>query len=211
VRIKAAIAILAIGLLVCVLLWLRPPAPVRGLPFTIGFIGFTNSAGTDLGLFGITNPPDSAVELYSVTLKVTSETNRQWGNFVEGRRETWGLVYTISVDSTNQPLQVVWQFQRRAKGPRRLIEWLRELWAQVRGREIELFTGSKFFATNETRVLVSPKPTSTSDSPDPASTTNAGPRTGSTNPSAWNRNWGFAEFNVMLSGAALFLFGRERC
>ena len=62
------------------------------------------------------------------------------------------MPYAISVDTTNEPLQVVFQFQQRTVGPRRIVEQLRELWGRLTGNEREFFTGSVFFITNETTL-----------------------------------------------------------
>ncbi|MFL6463194.1 MAG: hypothetical protein ACJ73N_02135 [Bryobacteraceae bacterium] len=74
------------------------------------------------------------------------------GFFSSASREPWGLHYVIDVKTTNEPLRVVFRFQERAVGPRRVIEQLRELFGRITGSEREFFNGPVFFITNETRV-----------------------------------------------------------
>lgn len=149
-----AVAVLVVaGALLLLSLRGAPPPPA----VTINFTGFTNSAGQTEALFALKDPlPDAAVGLYSIDLvePALGKGSLPVGNFSWARRETWGLSYAIAVDTTNQPVRVVFQFQRRAGGPRRLIELVRELFARVRGRDLELFTGSRFYVTNETRASI---------------------------------------------------------
>lgn len=144
-----AIAVLVVaGALLLLSLRTAPPPPA----VTINFTGFTNSAGQMEALFALKDPlPDAAVRLHLV--EPTTCEGSPVGNFGWARRESWGLSYAIAVDTTNQPVRVVFQFQRRAGGSRRVIELVRELFARVRGRDLELFTGSRFYVTNETRVV----------------------------------------------------------
>jgi hypothetical protein len=145
-----AVAVLVVaGALLLLSVRNAPPVPA----VTINFTGFTNSAGQMEALFALKDPlPDAAVSLHLVE-PTTGEGSLPVGNFSWARRESWGLSYAIAVDTTNEPLRVVFQFQRRAGGPRRLIELVRELFARLRGRDLELFTGGKFWVTNETRVV----------------------------------------------------------
>jgi hypothetical protein len=150
-----AVAIMVIAVLLLFLSFQRPPVSA----IAIGFLGFTNSGMRAEALFAISNPPNSAVTLQSVTLKdanSSSATNRERGFFSWTRREPWGLPYAIGVDTTNEPLRVVFQFQRPAVGPRRIVERIKELFQKLRGNEMTHFTGSKFFVTNETSVVSTP-------------------------------------------------------
>jgi hypothetical protein len=140
-------------LLACVFgIWCLPR---RVTPPTVAtsFLGFTNSGGRAEALFALSNPPPASVGLHSVR-RISALTNsgptREAGHFSWAKREQWGLPYAIGVDSTNEPLQIVFQFQQRAVGPRRIIEQFRELWGRLSGNEREFFTGSIFFVTNET-------------------------------------------------------------
>ena len=158
---KKRLLILAVGILLlsCALLILNLPGPTPAPTVPVGFLGFTNSVGRVEALFAISNPPNSAVSLHSVRLKGasgSSPTNTDRGNFSWARRETWGLACAITVDTTNEPLRVIFQFQRPAFGPRRIIDRIKEFLEKLKGRDITLFTGSKFFVTNETRVVSAP-------------------------------------------------------
>src|SRR5262249_55830690 len=119
----------------------------------VAFVGFTNSGTGAEALFALTNPPAVAVSLYSVRGPACAEplgTQKERGTFSWGRRESWGLVYAIGVDTTNAPLQVVLKFQQRSSTPRRSVELIRELFGRLVGKEREFFTGQVFFVTNET-------------------------------------------------------------
>jgi hypothetical protein len=124
-----------------------------------GFLGFTNAGGRHEALFALSNPPPVAVSLHSVR-RVSTLTNNEGtgeaGHFSWASKEQWGLPYAIDVDSTNEPLRVVFQFRQRAIGPRRVVEQIRELWGRLTGNERGFFTGSIFFVTNETdpRILL---------------------------------------------------------
>jgi hypothetical protein len=158
---KKRLRILGVVVLVlsAALLILNLPGPTPAPTVAVGFLGFTNSIGRVEALFAISNPPNSAVSLHSVRLKDangSSPSNTDRGNFSWVRRETWGLAYAITVDMTNEPLRVIFQFQRPAFGPRWIIERIKEFVEKLKGRDITLFTGSKFFVTNETRVVGAP-------------------------------------------------------
>ena len=155
---RRLLVLICIGVLVCACLWFfavwlfsRPgPAPAAAM----SFLGFTNASGGNEALFALSNPPPAAVSLHSVQplrLVANNPVSRNAGSFSWGRREEWGLRYAISVNSTNEPLQVVFRFQLRAVGPRRLVEQCRELLGRITGDEREFFTGSISFVTNETR------------------------------------------------------------
>jgi hypothetical protein len=152
---KKRILILLFVLLVCLLgVWCFPRR-VTAPTVATSFLGFTNSGGRPEALFALSNPPPASVSLHSVRRISTPTTNgatREAGYFSWTRREQWGLPYAIGVDSTNEPLQVVFQFQQRAVGPRRMTEQIRELFGRITGNEREFFTGSVFFVTNETTV-----------------------------------------------------------
>lgn len=145
--------IFCLVLVVCVLgLW-RIPRKVTPPTVATGFLGFTNSGGRHEALFALSNPLNAAVSLHSVR-RIATIANKnvtgEAGHFSWARKEQWGLPYAIGVDSTNEPLRVVFQFQQRASGPRRIGEQLRELLGRITGNEREFFTGSIFFVTNET-------------------------------------------------------------
>ena len=122
----------------------------------VAFLGFTNSGALIEALFAFTNPPDVAVSLSSVRAAahtdLTDANAAERGSFSWGRRESWGLAYAISVDTTNEPLRVVLKFQQRAAGPRRMVELVREVLGRLARNEKEFFTGHFFFVTNETRI-----------------------------------------------------------
>ena len=127
-----------------------PPSSVD-----IAFLGFTNSGALTEALFAFTNPPDVAVSLYSVRAVAHTDrtgANDERGSFSWGRRESWGLAYAVSVDTTNEPLRIVLKFQQRAAGPRRVIELAREVFGRLAHNERDFFTGHAFFVTNETRI-----------------------------------------------------------
>ena len=134
---------------------LRLPHP-HSRPFVnLAFIGFTNSGAGAEALFALTNPPKVAVTLHSVRAAAPgdhSDATQERGCFSWGKRESWGLAYAISVDTTNEPLRVVLKFQQRAVGPRRVIERVREIFGEITHNEREFFTGNLFFVTNETKI-----------------------------------------------------------
>jgi hypothetical protein len=78
------------------------------------------------------------------------------GHFSWTRREQWGLLYAMTVDTTNEPLRVVFKFQQLASGPRRIVEQARELFGRITANEREFFTGSVFYVTNETKTGTMP-------------------------------------------------------
>jgi len=49
------------------------------------------------------------------------------------------------------------KFQRRAGGPRRVVESVKEFLEKLKGNEKMFFAGSKFFVTNVTRVVSTPR------------------------------------------------------
>jgi len=133
---------------------LRSPHPHPAF-VDVAFLGFTNSGAFTEALFAFTNPPDVAVSLSSVRAAAhmdRTDANVERGSFSWGRRESWGLAYAISVDTTNESLRVVLKFQQRAAGPRRMIEVVREVFGRLVHNEKEFFTGRVFFVTNETRI-----------------------------------------------------------
>ena len=121
---------------------------------TTSFLGFTNSGGRHEALFALSNPPNAAVSLHSVRRVSTAsdDATQEAGHFSWARREQWGLPCAISVHTTNEPLKVVFQFQQRAVGPRRIIERIRELLGRITGNERDFFTGRIFVVTNETQT-----------------------------------------------------------
>jgi len=134
---------------------LRLPHPHSTPVVNLAFIGFTNSGAGVEALFALTNPPKVAVTLHSVRAAAhgdQSGATQERGYFTWGRKESWGLAYAISVDTTNEPLRVVIKFQQRAAGPRRFIEQMRELFGEITHNEREFFTGNLFFVTNETKI-----------------------------------------------------------
>lgn len=142
------------------ILILNRQGPATGAFVAVGFLGFTNSGGRVEDLLAVSNPPNSAVSLHSVSLKDaggSSPTNKDRGYFSWTRRELWGLPYAIGVDTTNEPLRVVFPFQRPAIGPRRMVERIKELLEKLKGNEMTHCTGSKFFGTNETSVVSAPR------------------------------------------------------
>lgn len=153
---RLGILAVLIVILVGVVLLLNASRPALAPTLEVGFLGFTNSGGAIEARFAISNPPNSAVTLHSVTLKETrlgsAHMNKGRGYFSGARREEWGLDYAIIVETTNEPLRVVFEFQQPAVGPRRMLERLKEFWAKLQGTERTFFTGIKFFVTNETRV-----------------------------------------------------------
>jgi hypothetical protein len=129
--------------------WSPPAVPVY-------FACYTNSgAAWPEALFLMTNPPNASVELSSVRSEgqIDRGARRDRGGFDWCSREPWGLVYAVGVDTTNEPLRLVWKFQLRCRGPKRIFEQARELFGQLTGREHEYFTGITFFVTNETKVV----------------------------------------------------------
>ena len=143
------ILVLLIGLLTA------PPSRRKPPVVNVAFVGFTNSGTGPEALFALTNPPAVAVSLHSVRGTGRAdlpETRKERGVFNWGKRESWGLACAIGVDTTNESLQVVLQFQQRSDSPRRLVELLRELVGRLVGKEREFFTGQVFFVTNETQI-----------------------------------------------------------
>ena len=153
-----ATAILALALL----LVSSSHSPWQAPIVNVAFLGFTNAGSATEALFALTNPPPVAVSLDSVRAipdLPSAATNKERGVFSWGRRESWGLVYAVAVDSTNEPLRVVLKFHQRATGPRRLVEQVREFFGHLTKGDREFFTGHVFFVTNETRTSVSPHST----------------------------------------------------
>ena len=151
---KKRILILLLALLACLLgIWCFPRR-ITAPTVATSFLGFTNSGGRPEALFALSNPPPASVSLHSVRRisTLTSGETREAGHFSWARREQWGLACAIGVDSTNEPLQVVFQFQQRAVGPQRMTEQIRELFGRITRNEREFFTGSVFFVTNETTL-----------------------------------------------------------
>jgi hypothetical protein len=153
------VALVAILLLLAgTALWIVTHPPPSPPPVAIGFLGFTNSnSGAAQAVFGITNPPNAGLTVHSVTLtndvgSVAQE--KQRGAFEWATKLEWGLPIGITVDTTNQPLSVVFAFQLRKGGPRRLLERLQEYYVRLRGSEVSYFTGDTFFVTNQTRIGV---------------------------------------------------------
>jgi hypothetical protein len=151
--VKKRLLLLALILLVLLSAFLMLPRKnvVPSLPAV--FLGFTNSGGQPEALFAFSNPPPASLSLHSIrriTFPVDSAA-RDGGRFSWGRREEWGLIYAIGVDTTNEPLRVVFQFQQRAVGLRRLVEQIRELFGRMAHNEREFFSGSIFLLTNEVR------------------------------------------------------------
>jgi hypothetical protein len=158
---KKRLLILTVVILVLggAILILTPPAPPPAPVVTVGFIAFTNSGGRTEAVFSINNPPDSAVTLLSIRAKDSTgstPTNTDRGNFSWARREGSAITYAITVDTTNEPLQVVFAFQRPSAGPRRIVEQVRELFGRITGRERVFYTGSEFFLTNDTKIDTAP-------------------------------------------------------
>lgn len=136
----------------------RPKAPAPTV--ATGFLGFTNAGARQEALFAVSNPPIAVLNLHSVRRLSRGGTNAsvgEAGRFSWMRREPWGLPYAITVDTTNEPLQVVFKFQKRSVGPRRIVEYILEEFGRMTGNEREFFTGSTFFVTNETRTASLPR------------------------------------------------------
>ncbi len=100
-------------------MWEMPRKPYSVPDVGLDFVGFTNSGGAIEALFAMTNPPNAAVSLISVgsTSQGEGVGIHDRGNFSWGSRESWGLAYAISVDTTNEPLQVVLKFQQKDGRP----------------------------------------------------------------------------------------------
>jgi len=149
--------VMAIAILVLLIGLLRSPHPHWTPPVVnVAFLGFTNSGIGTEALFALTNPPAVAVSLHSVRAAAHGDgtgAKEERGSFSWGRRESWALAYAISVDTTNEPLRVVLEFQQRAVGPRRFIELVREVFGRLTHNDREFFTGHAFFVTNETRII----------------------------------------------------------
>jgi hypothetical protein len=137
---------------VAILLLSRPASSPR---LEMGFLGFTNStAGAwPIAMFAISNRPNVAV-MFDSFQKVNpdpwfTEQSARW-EWTHGTE--WGMIEGVAVTTTNEPLAMVFKFQERASGLRRISEQIRELWGKVTGHEREFFTGRTFLVTNETRV-----------------------------------------------------------
>ena len=63
--------------------------------------------------------------------------------------------YAISVDTTNEPLRVVLEFQQRATGPRRFFEQVRELFGEITQNERE-FSPAMSFSSRTKRGPTAP-------------------------------------------------------
>ena len=144
--------VLVIGVVSLVMTLREPPPPPA---VALHFLGFTNSSGNAEALFTLNEPlPDAAIEIYSVRLKNSTGPNSlERGNFSWAHGDGSSLTLGVTVDTTNEPLRVVFRFQRRNVGLRRLVDVVRERLAKLRGRDLELFTGSTFYVTNETSVV----------------------------------------------------------
>jgi hypothetical protein len=126
----------------------------------MGFYGFTNSGAGVEALFGISNHPNLSVGLHSVSRLGTNATNadqRSLGSWTWSRWEPWGITSAVNVRTTNEPLHVVFEFQERAVGLRRMPERIKEFWGKLIGSEQEFFTGRKFLVTNQTVVVMEPR------------------------------------------------------
>jgi hypothetical protein len=148
------LALLVLAFVALLITSWRLPSKPWSLPVVPVYLAsYTNSGAGTEALFMMTNPPNASIELLSVRSVDQAEGGamREKGRFSWGRRETWGLVYAVGVETTNEPLRVVWKFQLRRRGPKRILEQARELFGQLTGREHEYFTGTVFFVTNETR------------------------------------------------------------
>jgi hypothetical protein len=151
-KLLVTVGIFVFLLVLIFLLNLKPAPPPH---VEMGFYGFTNTGPRLLALFGISNHPNIIVDLHSVSRLSTnaSESNAApLGTWAWGRWEPWGITAAINVETTNEPLRAVFEFQQRAAGPRRIRERIQELWGKMTGNEREFYTGSKFLVTNETRV-----------------------------------------------------------
>ena len=142
---------------VAVILLLNRPAPTPRVE--TGFLGFTNSTGGTwpVAMFATSNRPNLAA-MFDSFQKVNPDPSftQQSARWEWSRAAEWGIIEAVAVTTTNEPLAMVFQFQERASGLRRILEQIRELWGKVTGHEQELFTGRKFLVTNETRVSVAP-------------------------------------------------------
>src|SRR5512141_3245918 len=68
----------------------------------VAFLGFTNSGTHSEALFAFTNPPPVAVSLYSVhdlAPVPPGSAVKDRGSFSWGRRDPWGLLYAVWVDT----------------------------------------------------------------------------------------------------------------
>ena len=132
-------------------LQLSPPSRVE-----MGFHGFTNSGPRLVALFGISNHPNLTVSLHSVSrfnTNMPTPDATPLGTWAWSRWESWGITSAVNVKTTNEPLRVVFEFQERAVGLRRIAERVKEFYGKLTGNEREFFTGSKFLVTNETSIL----------------------------------------------------------
>ena len=147
----AGIFVVVVVLLLMLTLQPAPPTQVE-----MGFYGFTNTGPRLLALFGISNHPNVIVDLHSVSRLSTSasESNAEpMGTWAWSRWQPWGITAAINVQTTNEPLRVVFEFQQRAAGPRRIPERIQERWGKLTGNEREFFTGRKFLVTNEIHIV----------------------------------------------------------
>jgi len=128
-----------------------PPEPLA----TIAFVGFTNSSSRAQAVFALTNPPTVALGLHSVRTIDRSESavsTQEVGHFSWSTKTSWGLLYAVTVDTTNEPLRFIFKFQRRATGPRRITEQIHELVSKLTDPPREFYTGTVYFITNETAI-----------------------------------------------------------
>jgi hypothetical protein len=157
---KRKILILFAIFLIAAVAILSSSRPVPTSRVEMGFLGFTNSTvnAWPIAMFPISNRPNLAVKFYSFQ-RVNPDPNftQQSARWEWGRATEWGILQAIAVTTTNEPLAMVFQFQERASGLRRIPEQLRELWGKVTGNEREFFTGRKFLVTNETHVSAAPR------------------------------------------------------
>jgi hypothetical protein len=154
------VLILVLLVLACLVGLLISRPKVAAPSVVTSFLRFTNSGARQEALFALSNPPNAAVSLHSVRRLSNAgdaATAREAGQLSWTRREVWGLPYAITVDTTNEPLRVVFKFQQRAVGPRRIVEQVREVFGRITGNEREFFTGSIFFVTNETKIESLPR------------------------------------------------------
>jgi len=152
---KKRVLIVVLLALACLVGFLSFRPKIAAPSVVTSFLGFTNSGARQEALFALSNPPNAAVSLHSVRRLSNAGDDaavREAGHFSWARREQWGLPYAITVDTTNEPLRVVFKFQHRAVGPRRIVEQIREMFGRIIGNEREFFTGSTFFVTNETKT-----------------------------------------------------------
>jgi hypothetical protein len=153
---KKKLFILAGILVIVALAILLSRSPASPAHVKMAFYGFTNSGSGAEALFGISNHPNLSVVLHSVSRLRTNTPDSNappMGTWAWGRWEPWGITSAVSVKTTNEPLRVVFEFQQRAIGLRRIPESVKEVWGKLTGNEREFFTGSKFLVTNETSIV----------------------------------------------------------